>query len=176
MKLFWIIIFLIIFQRIAELLVAKRNEITLKKRGAVEYDRKGYKAIVAVHVAFFVSLVSEYIFLKRTLNAYWAVFMSLFLLAQILRYWSITSLGKHWNTKILVIPDSPLISKGPYKYIRHPNYLSVVIEIATIPLIFSCYLTSATFSIVNLALLSRRIKIEDRALLTAHRPDHEGRL
>lgn len=174
MKLFWIIVSIIVFQRIVELLIARRNESTRKKEGAVEYDRKGYEVIVAMHAAFFISLVLEYIFLKRTLNTYWAVFISVFILAQILRYWSIASLGKYWNTKILVKPDTPLIRKGPYRYIKHPNYLSVVIEIAVIPLIFSCYLTSAIFTITNLALLSRRIKIEERALLTASRSDYKG--
>lgn len=174
MKLFLIIVSLIVIQRIFELLIAGRNERTQKKEGAVEYDRKGYRVIVAMHVCFFVSLVLEYTFLKRTLNAYWELFILVFVLAQILRYWSIASLGKYWNTKILVKPGTPLIRKGPYKYLKHPNYLAVVIEIAVIPLIFSCYLTSLIFSVTNLVLLSRRINIEERALSMHCRSDFKG--
>ncbi|MEQ9618621.1 MAG: isoprenylcysteine carboxylmethyltransferase family protein [Deltaproteobacteria bacterium] len=158
---------IVLLQRIAELLVARRNESKVRKKGAIEYDSKGYLVIVAMHAAFFISLCLEYLLLKKSLNSFWTIFILLFVLAQALRYWSIYSLGEFWNTKILVIPGSPLIRKGPYKYIRHPNYAAVTIEIAVIPLVFSCYFTSALFSMLNLALLHRRIKIEERALSTA---------
>jgi methyltransferase len=164
MKLFWILICLVIFQRLAELIVARRNERIVRSEGAVEFDRKGYGVIVAMHVAFFVSLAGEYIFLNRHLNSYWIILISVFIAAQILRYWAITSLGNYWNTRILVIPDSGPIKKGPYKYVNHPNYIAVAIEIAVLPLIFSCYLTSVLFTVVNAVLLSRRIKIEEEAL------------
>jgi len=164
MKLFWILICIVIFQRLAELILARRNERIVRSEGAVEFDRKGYGVIVAMHVAFFVSLAGEYIFLKRSLNSYWVFLLSVLIAAQILRYWAITSLGKYWNTKILVIRGSGLVKKGPYKYVNHPNYIAVAIEIAVLPLIFSCYLTSVLFTIVNAVLLIRRIKVEEEAL------------
>ena len=164
MKLFWILICLVIFQRLAEVVVARRNERIVRSEGAVEFDRKGYGVIVAMHVAFFISLTVEYIFLNRHLNSYWILLLSIFIASQILRYWAITSLGKYWNTRILVIPGSGLIKKGPYNYVRHPNYIAVAIEIAVLPLIFSCYLTSVLFTVVNAALLRRRINIEEEAL------------
>ena len=167
MKLFWIFISLVVFQRIAELIVAKRNERIARREGAVEFDRKGYKVIVAMHIAFLISIVAEYVFLNRTVNSHWIVLITLFLLAQILRYWAIASLGKHWNTKILVIPGSGLIRKGPYNYISHPNYIAVIIEIAALPLIFSCYITFLVFSVLNLLVLKRRIRIEEEALSTS---------
>ena len=165
MKLFLLFLAFLIFQRISELLLAGKNEIAVRKMGAVEYDRSGYRAIVLMHAAFFLSLVSEYILLGRTLNEHWPVLITIFVLTQALRYWSILSLGKFWNTKILVVPGTRAVTRGPYKYVRHPNYLAVVIEIAVIPLIFSCYLTSVLFTVLNLVALRRRIRIEESALL-----------
>ncbi|MGB2691502.1 MAG: isoprenylcysteine carboxylmethyltransferase family protein [Thermodesulfobacteriota bacterium] len=166
MNLFWIIIAILAIQRLIELLIARRNERIVKSNGAREYDQKGYKLIVLMHIAFFISLISEYVFFGKTLNHYWIPLVILFLLAQALRYWAITSLGYYWNTKILVTPNTSPISRGPYKYIRHPNYLAVIVEIAVIPLIFSCYLTSIIFTILNLIVLRRRIQIEEQALST----------
>jgi methyltransferase len=167
MSVFFVFLLFIILQRAAELTLARRNERILKSQGAIEFDKDGYRVIAAMHVAFFISLIWEKIFLHRTLNTYWIIFVSLFAGAQILRYWAIISLGLHWNTKVLVIPGKKLITKGPYKYIRHPNYIAVIIEIAVIPLIFSCYITATVFSLINFFLLRRRIKIEEGALRKA---------
>lgn len=166
MNLFWIIIAILAIQRLIELLIARRNERIVRANGACEYDEKGYKLIVVMHIAFFISLISEYVFFGKTLNNYWIPLVILFLLAQALRYWAISSLGYYWNTKILVTPNTSPISRGPYKYIKHPNYLAVIVEIAVIPLIFSCYLTFIIFTILNLIVLKRRIRIEEQALST----------
>ncbi len=164
MPAFWIFLLFVISQRITELILARRNERILKSRGAIEFDKNGYIVIVAMHVLFFVSLIVEKIFLDRTLNPWWTIFAVLFVLAQVLRYWAIWSLGVFWNTKVLVAPDHTLVTRGPYKYFPHPNYIAVITEIAVIPLVFSCYITAALFSLVNLALLRRRIRIEENAL------------
>jgi methyltransferase len=164
MKVFLLFISILIAQRATELLLAKRNERAVREMGALEYDRRGYKAIVLMHVSFFVSLAAEYFLLGRTLNDYWPELLTIFLITQGLRYWSIASLGKFWNTKILVVPGATAVSSGPYKYLKHPNYLAVVIEIAVVPLIFSCYYTCAVFSVLNLIALRRRIRIEESAL------------
>jgi len=164
-KPFWILIIILAIQRLSELVIAGQNERTTRGEGGVEYDTKGYKVIVAMHILFFISLIAEYFILKRSLSALWPLFLSVIILAEVLRYWAIFSLGKYWNTKILVIPGTVPVTKGPYSYVKHPNYISVVIEIALIPLLFSCYITSAVFSILNLIVLYRRIKIEERALL-----------
>jgi methyltransferase len=161
---FWIFFALLVSQRFLELLLAKRNEQIVKSKGALEFDRDGYKYIVVTHVAFFISLVLEKFSLQRELNKFWLVFLIIFLIAQILRYWAISSLGEYWNTKVLVVPGSELVSTGPYKYFKHPNYIAVIAEIAVIPLIFSCYLTSILFSILNFILVRRRIEIEENAL------------
>ena len=161
---FWIFLFVLISQRLIELLIAKRNERILKAQGGIEFDKNGYRVIVVMHVAFFVSLISEKVFLHRTLNTYWFVFAVLFVGAQFLRYWAIKSLGVYWNTKILVLPNHQLINGGPYKYLRHPNYIAVIVEIAVIPLLFSCYITAIVVSVINLLLLNRRVRIEEMVL------------
>lgn len=164
MKIFLLFLSLLIIQRLSELLLARRNERTLKEMGAREYDSKGYRTIVLMHAAFFVSLTAEYILLDRTVSAFWPLLVTAFALAQALRYWAITSLGIFWNTRILVVPGGELVRKGPYMYMKHPNYIAVTVEIAVIPLIFSCYITCVLFSILNLVALRRRIRIEESAL------------
>ncbi len=161
---FWIFLLFVILQRLAELAIAKRNEKVIRAKGAVEFDSSSYKFLVAMHFAFFISLILEKVFLERNLNSLWTLFATLFVLAQFLRYWAISSLGVYWNTRVLVVPNSKLVSSGPYKYLRHPNYVAVITEIAVIPLIFSCYITAVFFSIINLILLRRRVNIEEEAL------------
>jgi len=166
MSLFWIFLIILIIQRVSELFLARRNERVARSKGAREYDEKGYKVIVLMHIFFFTSLISEYIFLDKTLNHFWAPLLILFVCAQALRYWAIGTLGYYWNTKILITPNTSPVRMGPYKYINHPNYLAVVFEIAVIPLIFSCYITAVIFTLLNLVLLKRRIRIEEEALST----------
>ena len=164
MTLFLIIISIVIIQRIIELIISRNNEYYLKSISGMEYDRGGYKYIFSLHFLFFISIISEFLLFDKQLNNYWYLLILLFLIAQFLRYWAIFTLGRRWCTKIIVLPNSGPISTGPYKYMRHPNYLAVIIEIATIPLIFNCYYTAIIFSILNIIMLIRRIKIEDGAL------------
>lgn len=154
----------VISQRALELVLAKRNERLVKSKGALEFDRNGYKYIVAMHVAFFISLALEEFSFQRGLNRFWVLFLIMFFIAQVIRYWAIASLGVHWNTKVLIVPGFQRVIRGPYKYVEHPNYVAVVVEIAVIPLIFSCYITSILFSMINLILVRRRIEIEESAL------------
>src|SRR3972149_1693182 len=161
---FYIFLLFIVLQRLAELVYAKRNEKYLLLRGAVEYDKKGYKLIVIMHTCFFISLILEKIYFKRELSEYWIIFLIIFAAAQMLRYLAIVSLGKFWNTKIIVLSGSSLIKKGPYSFLKHPNYIAVITEIFVIPLVFSCYITCIFFSILNIFVIIRRIKIEEAAL------------
>jgi len=164
MTFFIIFITVVIVQRISELILAKNNEQYLKSNGAIEYDKKGYKYIVLMHNVFFISVITEFLSLERHLNEYWKVLIIIFICMQMLRYWAIFSLGKRWNTKILVLPNTEPIRSGLYKYLKHPNYIAVIIEIGVIPLLFSCYYTAIVFSILNLIVLKRRIRIEEEAL------------
>lgn len=162
--LFYFIIGFVVLQRLAELVIAKRNEKKSLAAGGIEYDRKGYAGIVIMHTMFFISLVAEYIYSGNYLNRFWVVFLVLFIAAQGLRYWAIISLGSMWNTRIIIIPGRRLVSSGPYKFLKHPNYIAVITELAVIPLMFSCFYTAVIFSVVNLLLLKRRIEIEEDAL------------
>lgn len=161
-----LIVFLtfILAQRIAELIVARRHEIILRKLGAIEIDRAGYGFIAVMHAAFFVSIVVEYIIFRRPINRYWPMLVALFLAAQGLRYWAISSLGVYWNTKIIIAPGHRIVRNGPYRFLRHPNYVAVITEIAVVPLVFSCYYTASLFTILNAAILWRRIRLETQAL------------
>ncbi|HQT92605.1 MAG TPA: isoprenylcysteine carboxylmethyltransferase family protein [Candidatus Kryptobacter bacterium] len=165
----YIFLLFLSIQRIIELVIAGRHERILMKLGAVEVDPTGYRVIVAMHAAFFVSLVLESLAMKRSPSQYWILLSVIFAAAQLLRYWAISSLGVYWNTKIILAPNHPPITRGPYKYIRHPNYAAVIAEIAIIPLIFSCYITAALFTFINALLLRRRIRIETIALGMAHK-------
>lgn len=161
---FYIIVGLVIVQRLVELVIAKRNEKKSFAAGGIEYDKKGYLVIVIMHIMFFISLFAEYFYFYRTLNDFWVIFLVLFILAQGLRYWAITSLGSLWNTRIIIVPGSKLVRYGPYRYFKHPNYMAVITELAVLPLMFSCFVTAIAFSVVNLFLLKRRIAIEENAL------------
>lgn len=154
----------VILQRIVELFIAKKNEKKMLSLGAVEYDRPAYKYIVVMHTLFFLSLFAEYYLLFGILNHYWPLFFGLFLAAQFLRYWVISTLGVYWNTRIIILKGSTLIKKGPFLHFRHPNYAAVTTEIAVIPLMFSCFYTAIVFSIINIFVLKRRIAIEESRL------------
>jgi methyltransferase len=166
MMFFLIFIITVILQRLAELIIAKRNEKKLFSLGAIEYDSAGYKVIVAMHTMFFISLIAEYVFLRKGigLSSFWIPLFILFLFTQFIRYWALASLGEFWNTRIIILAGSPRIRKGPYKFLDHPNYAAVIIELAVIPLMFDCYITAIVFTAANLLVLKRRIKIENQAL------------
>jgi len=154
----------IVVQRLVELLLARRNERYMKRRGALEFGREHYKYIVLLHMLFFVLIVAEVTFLKRTPSPMWPALLVLFIGTQLLRAWAITSLGVYWNTKILVLPHSKLSPKGPYKFMRHPNYIVVMLEFWIVPLFFQAYITAVVCSVLNVFVLSVRIREEERAL------------
>lgn len=155
------IVFLILL-RVGELLLARRNERWLLQHGAVEYGRKHYRYIVMLHVFFFVSLITEYVF---TSTGYYSIpLLVLYFLLLGFKAWAILSLGKFWNTKIFHITGYPLVKKGPYRFMKHPNYVIVIAEIALIPLIFHLYITAIVFSVLNGLMLYVRIREENKAL------------
>lgn len=162
---FYVFVGLIILQRVIELGIARRNEKWMKKQGAIEVGKDHYKYLVLLHIFFFVSLIYEVIFYDKSLTFIWPVWGVLFLGAQIMRAWCLQSLGMFWNTKIIVLPNVKIISKGPYKYIRHPNYLIVAVEIFVIPMMFNAFITAALFSILNAMALSLRVPVEEKALM-----------
>ncbi|TSB45639.1 isoprenylcysteine carboxyl methyltransferase family protein [Alkalicoccobacillus porphyridii] len=165
----YLFIGLVIAQRLAEVVVAKSNERWMKERGAFEAGASHYPVMVALHSCFFVSLLVEVTVESLTWSIWSVLPLVIFLLAQIIRVWALVSLGRYWNTKIIVLPDADPIQRGPYRWIRHPNYLVVVLEILFLPLIFQAYVTAILFSLFNVVMLMVRVKIEEEAL------DQDGR-
>jgi len=159
---FILFILFIILLRIGELILSRRNEIWLLQNGATEYGQQHYPYIVALHVLFLGSLIIEYS-TKQTAS-FSLFFLVLYVLLLVFKTWVITSLGKFWNTKIYHISGFPLIKNGVYKYIKHPNYLIVIAEIAVIPLVFHLYITAFTFTVLNAIMLSVRIREENKVL------------
>lgn len=160
------IIFLafLIFQRVVELFIANSNERWMKEQGAKEYGQNHYRFMVLIHVGFFISLIVEIFIMNRSLHPYWPLLLIFFIIVQIGRVWVISSLGKYWNTKIIVLPGAEVVKKGPFKYMRHPNYFIVTIELLVIPLLFQAYVTACVFFILNQVILMVRIPLEERAL------------
>ncbi|MGG1661505.1 isoprenylcysteine carboxyl methyltransferase family protein [Brevibacillus sp. NRS-1366] len=167
MTFFGIVLGVVLLQRGGELFLASRNARHIRARGGYEVGEEHYKYIVTLHLLFFVSLLLE-VSLKEApfaLPAWWMYPFSLFLLAQFLRYWCMQSLGRHWNTRILILPGAQPVIRGPYRFLRHPNYLVVAVELFSLPLSFSAFLTAITFSILNAWLLLRiRIPLEEKSL------------
>ena len=151
-------------QRLLELVVARRNERRARARGAVERGRGHYPFIVALHSLWLVSTLVEGLLRGPELSALWPVPLALFLFVQPLRYWALFSLGERWNTKILVLPGAEPVRRGPYKYLSHPNYVVVVVEILTLPLILGAWVTALAFTMLNAVVLWVRIREENRAL------------
>ncbi len=155
---------LVAAQRLLELVLARRNERRARARGAVERGRGHYPFIVALHTLWLVSTLVEGILRGPELPVLWPVPLALFLLVQPLRYWALFSLGESWNTKILVVPGAKPVRRGPYRYLNHPNYVVVVVEILSFPLIFGAWVTALVFTVLNAAVLYVRIREENRAL------------
>ena len=152
-------------ERLYELTIARRNARRAFARGAIETGRAHYRVMVVLHVLFIVSCAVE-----ATVRALppapivqWSA-LTAALLAQALRYWAIATLGERWNTRIIVEPDTPPVTRGPYRFIRHPNYVAVVIEMFAVPAVAGCWFTAVGFSLANALVLAVRIHTEERAL------------
>lgn len=163
---FYFILILVVVQRLVELRIAKRNEKSMRARGAYEVGASHYPYMILLHVSFFISLIIEVMYIKSFSSPYYALII-VFLVLQLLRVWCLTSLGTYWNTKVIILPGAKVVAKGPYAFIRHPNYLIVCLEIAVLPLIFQAYVTAICFTILNFIILSVRIPIEEKALKEA---------
>lgn len=163
----YLFILIVIFQRFAELIVARRNERWLLAQGAYEVGAKHYPHMLALHTSFFIVLLLEITWKKPSLSPLFPIFFLLFVIVQGLRIWCIHSLGRFWNTKIFILPDAPVIRKGPYRFMRHPNYCIVSLEILLLPFMLQAYFTAFIFTVLNAIILSVRIPIEERALRQA---------
>jgi methyltransferase len=155
-----VIVSLVALQRLGELLYAARNTRRLIRRGAVEYGSNHYPLFVALHAGWLIAIL---VAVPGTTPIDWLL-LALFIMLQAVRLWVVTTLGAFWTTRIISLPGAPLIRGGPYRFLRHPNYLLVIGEIALLPLVFGAWRIAIVFSALNLALLAWRRRVEDDAL------------
>lgn len=154
-------------ERVAELAVSQRNLRWSRQRGGVEHGAGHYPVMVALHAGLLAGALAEAHLGRRRVDPRLAwPMVSLVAASQALRWWCIRSLGPHWNTRVVVVPGLPLVARGPYRFLRHPNYVAVVLEGAALPLAGSAWITATAFTALNLPLLAVRISAEDAALAT----------
>lgn len=164
----WLVVgtaMMLVMQRMAELTVARRNRQWLLALGAVEYGARHYPLFFALHGIWLAGWLAEAFARGPVLDGWWPVWLGLFVVTQGLRYWCIRSLGRCWNTRILVVPGATLVRRGPYRYVSHPNYLAVVVELIAVPMLFGCWVTATAATVANgLLLMGVRIPQEEEAL------------
>ncbi|KOX30613.1 isoprenylcysteine carboxylmethyltransferase family protein [Streptomyces ardesiacus] len=166
----WYVILLLAVaaERVAELVVARRNAAWTLARAGVEHGRGHYPVMVALHTGLLVCCLLEPLLADRPfLPALGWPALALALLAQALRWWCIATLGPYWNTRVIVVPGARLVGAGPYRFLRHPNYVAVVVEVAALPLVHSAWLTATVFTAANAMLLTVRLRCENTALAQA---------
>jgi methyltransferase len=155
-----IILLLVALQRLCELVYAQRNTSRLLARGAVEIGRRHYPLFILLHGSWLLAL---FVLVPADAPIDWPL-LAVFVVLQGLRIWVVATLGPYWTTRILTLPGAPLVRKGPFRLVRHPNYCVVIAEIAVLPLVFGAWDIAIVFSLLNLALLAWRIRIEEQAL------------
>ncbi|MFH1176345.1 MAG: isoprenylcysteine carboxylmethyltransferase family protein [Acidobacteriota bacterium] len=154
-------------ERAVELVVSRRNLRRAFAAGAVEVGRGHYPVMVAVHALFPLACGAEVLVLHREFpGGLGFAMLGVAVACQALRWWAIATLGWRWNTRIVVAPGAAPVTAGPYRFLRHPNYLAVLIESASVPLIHGAWLSAVVFAVANAGLLSVRIPAEERALGT----------
>ncbi|MDP4200323.1 MAG: isoprenylcysteine carboxylmethyltransferase family protein [Bacteroidota bacterium] len=155
----------LIIERLLELRASRRNMANLFARGGRERSGGHYPVIVAMHISFFFSIITEYLVHGGQLPDYWWAAVIVFVLAQLLRLWSRLVLGERWTARIVIVPGQPLIASGPYRFLPHPIYIAVALELLSLPLIFGLCFTAIVFTVLNaMMLLLVRIPAERRAL------------
>ena len=153
-------------ERIAELVVSSRNARWSFARGGVEYGRGHFPPMVALHTGLLLACLAEVWLLDRPFLPWlgWPM-LALVLGSQGLRWWCIATLGPRWNTRVIVVPGLPLVARGPYRWLHHPNYVAVVVEGFALPLVHTAWITAIAFTVLNaVLLLAYRIPCENRAL------------
>lgn len=163
--LFTALVLLAAVGRLLELRVANRNRRALLARGGIESGSGHYPWMVALHTVWLIACLAEVWLLDRPFIPWLgALALATFLTAFALRYWVISTLGERWTTRIVVLPGLPPITGGPYRWLRHPNYLAVVLEILSLPLVHTAWLTALVFSLLDGILLRVRIRAEEESL------------
>jgi methyltransferase len=163
--LFTVLVLAVGLERVAELVVSQRNAALSLARGGVEAGRGHYPFMVVLHTGLLVGALVE-VWMRRPDTAAVLAWVMLVLVAasQALRWWCIATLGRQWNTRVIVVPGAARVTGGPYRWIPHPNYVAVVVEGLALPLVHSAWITAVVFTALNGVLLATRIRTEDAAL------------
>jgi methyltransferase len=151
----------VIAERLLELVIARRNTARLLTRGAVEVGADHYPLMIALHVSWLTAIVA---WVAITAPEVHMPLLIAYVLLQGLRFWVMGTLGPYWTTRIITLPDTPLITGGPYRFLRHPNYVVVTLEVALLPLVFGAWHIAAVFTVLNALMLRTRIRAENAAL------------
>lgn len=154
-----LILALVTLERLFELWLSARNTRLLLEEGAREHGRAHYPLIVAVHVLWLAAL--WWLAPSRAVDAFW---LALYVLLELCRIWVLATLGRRWTTRIIILPQAPLVARGPYRIVNHPNYWVVIGEIAVLPLVFGLWKVALVFTVLNASVLVVRIREENRAL------------
>lgn len=162
---FTVVVALVGLERLAELVVSKRNAAWSFARGGRETGRGHYPVMVVLHSGFLVAMLVE-AYVRRPVVPGWLAWSMVVVVvaAQALRWWCIATLGPRWNTRVIVVPGLPPVRSGPYRLLSHPNYVAVVVEGVALPLVHACWITAAVFTLANAALLTVRLRVENAAL------------
>ena len=161
----WTVLAWVVLARLAELALARRNERRLRARGAVEFGAGHYPLFFLLHGAW---LLAVALLADRNAPPVWG-WLAVYGALQAARVWTLASLGAYWTTRVLTLPAEPLVRRGPYRWLRHPNYLVVAAEIAALPLAFRLWTVALVFSVLNAMLLAWRLRIEEEALAPRRR-------
>jgi methyltransferase len=165
---YFVLIGAVALERVAELAVSLRNAAWSFRQGGVESGRRHYPFMVLLHTGLLAGCVVEVVVADRPFTPAlgWPM-LAVVALAQGLRWWCISVLGHQWNTRVIVVPGLPLVAAGPYRWLRHPNYVAVVAEGIALPLVHDAWITAIVFTLLNLPLLAVRISAEETALTAA---------
>lgn len=165
MTVYLVLLALLAAERGVELRLSRRNAALAFAQGGIERGQRHFRVMKLLHTAFFAACAAEVVLLRRPfLPALGAAMLAVALGAQALRWWAIASLGPRWNVRVIVVPGAPAVRRGPYRFLRHPNYLAVVLEGFAVPLVHGAWLTALVFSAANAVLLAVRIRCEEEAL------------
>jgi methyltransferase len=161
-----VLIGLVALERLAELVVSTRNARWSKSQGGIETGQRHYPYMVVLHIGLLVGCLVEVAVFDRPFLPWlgWPM-LAVVVLAQALRWWCIRTLGPQWNTRVIVVPGMPRITGGPYRWMKHPNYVAVVLEGIALPLVHSAWITALVFTVLNAWVLRVRLVDENRALM-----------
>ncbi|OBI39250.1 isoprenylcysteine carboxyl methyltransferase family protein [Mycobacterium colombiense] len=162
---YYLLVLAVGLERVAELVVSTRNARWSFTKGAKEFGRAHYPVMVIIHTGLLVGCLVEPWALHRPFIAWlgWPM-LAVVVASQTLRWWCITTLGRRWNTRVIVLPQAPLVRQGPYRWLHHPNYVAVVAEGVALPLVHTAWLTAIIFTLANAAVLRVRLRVENSAL------------